>query len=83
MDTKNKIIDEVIESFMEDNSKPYEELDWWMYDDQERVSFNIHNHGNDIDMFQVDVYPYAKEMDRPDFSTWDTVRVFNFNNYKG
>ena len=81
--TNKKSIKEAMDVFMSEHKKPSVDLDWWMYDDMEGVAFNIHNHGrDDIDMFDVDVYPYTEGQDKPDYTKWNTVKTFSFKGYK-
>ena len=81
--TDTNSIEEAIQVFLSEFNTPHEELDWWLYDDGERVCFNIHNHGkDDVDMFDVDVYPYLEGYDKPSYTVWNTMKTFNFNEYK-
>jgi hypothetical protein len=76
-------IEEVINLFALEETTLHEEIDWWCYDDKESMAFNIHNHGkDDITSFDVDAYPYAEGQDKPDYSTWHTVKTFNYNQNK-
>lgn len=81
IDSKSELVEEIIQSFILDQKELYEEIDWWSYD--EECAFNIHNYNSDdVSSFKVDVYPYAEGTDKPTYSTWTTVKTFNFNDYK-
>jgi hypothetical protein len=72
-----KEMDELIQMFKSD-VELHEELDWWCHDD--KTSYNIHNfNSDDIAMFKIDAYPNAEGQDKPDYTTWTTVKTFHFH----
>jgi len=75
------MVKEIVQMFMKDITELHEEADWWCFDDH--CSYNIHNYNSDdVAVFKVDVYPNAEGQDRPDYSTWETVATFNYNEEK-
>ena len=74
-------IEEAIKEFFEDEKELHNEIDWWYF--AESYAYNIHNYASkDVALFQIDAYPFAEGTDKPDYLTWDTVKTFNFNDYK-